>query len=91
METTIFKTLGDSDRLVKFSPGLVWVLNRKMAEAKVILKDARSKMRQFNPPYLWVFKGGKILEFHLDPKEWCWKKRRSLLESNIFGYTTKRG
>ncbi len=98
METIVFKTLGDLDRLVKFSPRLVQVLRRKMVEARVILRDARSRTCEFNPPYLlleghtlWVFEGGKILELHLGPKEWCWRKRGSFLESNIFGYTTKRG
>jgi hypothetical protein len=67
LETTIFKTLGDLDRLVKFSLGLVQVLRKKMVEAKVILKDARSRMCEFNPPYLlleghtlWVLEGGKF-------------------------------
>jgi len=97
LETTVLKTLGDLDRLVKFSLGLVQVLRKKMVEAIVILKDARSRMCEFNPPYLlleghtlWVLEGGKILELHLGPKEWCWRKRGSLLEFNIFGYTTKR-
>jgi hypothetical protein len=55
-------------------------------------------MLELSPSYLfleghilWVFEGGKFLEFHLDPKELHWRKRGSLLESNIFGYTTKRG
>jgi hypothetical protein len=68
-----------------------------MAKAKVILQDARSIMCELNPPYLllegytlWVFEGGKILVFHLDPKEWHWRKRGSLLGYNIFGYATKR-
>jgi hypothetical protein len=98
LEAIVFRTLGDSNRLVQFFLGYVQVPLRKMAKARVILKDVGSKMCEFNPPCLppkghtlWVFEGGKILELHLDPKEWCWRKRGSLFESNIFGYTTKRG
>jgi hypothetical protein len=98
LEPIVFRTLGDSNRLGQFFLGLVQVLRRKMAKARVIFKDVGSKMCEFNPPYLlpkgqffWVFEGGKILELHLDPKEWRWRKRGSLFESNLFGYTTKRG
>jgi hypothetical protein len=70
----------------------------RWAKARVIFKDVGSKMCEFNPPYLppkghflWVFERGKVLELHLDPKECCWRKRGSLFESNLFGYTTKRG
>ncbi len=86
LEAIVFRTLGDSNRLVQFFLGLVKVPRRKMAKARV------------NPPYLppkghtlWVFEGGKIPKLHLDPKEWHWRKRGSLFESNLFGYTTKRG
>ncbi len=96
MEPIVFRTLGDSNRLGQFFLGLVQVPRRKMAKAGVIFKDVGSKMCEFNPPYLppkgqilWVF-GGKILELHHDPKEWRWRKRGSLFESNLFGYTTKR-
>ncbi len=96
LEPIVFRTLADSNRLRQFFLGLVQVPRRKMAKAKVIFKDVGSKMCEFNPPYLppkghflWVFEGGKILELHLDPKEWRWRKRGSLFESNLFGYTTK--
>ncbi len=99
MEVIVFRTLGDSNRLVQKKFGLVQVPRRKMAKARVIFKDVGSKMCEFNPPYLppkghtlWVLKEVKfILELHLDPKEWCWRKRGSLFVSNLFGYTTKRG
>jgi hypothetical protein len=60
------------------------------------LSSKTLEARCVNPPYLplkghtlRVFEGSKIPKLHLDPKEWRWKKRGSLFESNILGYTTR--
>jgi hypothetical protein len=72
LEAVVFRTLGDSNRLVQFFLGLVQVPRRKMAKAKVILKDVGSKMCEFNLPYLppkghtlWILKEVKFQSFIL--------------------------
>jgi hypothetical protein len=69
-----------------------------MSERKIVFKDGGNKLCEFNPPYIpleghtfWIFEGGKIIKLCLNPKEWCWKKRVTLHESNLFGHTTKTG